>query len=155
MQENFDRVDINHLCQFLIDDFGMVKINESQDSKNFGNFSITLSSDDFLINYVNDRLFFTIEIRNKTNLSDWYDLSTIKNFIYNPQDIYKQDESLNNETRINQLNEFLKNDFKQIEFLFSNKNYPGMKKSLDKLLREQFERNINKRSSSRGLPPIS
>ena len=42
------RLAIDREIQFLIDDFGFVKTDEGYDSKNFGNFYISLSSKDFL-----------------------------------------------------------------------------------------------------------
>ena len=126
------------LYKFLIDDFSLVAVEEKYDSNAFGNFFITLSAKEFLLRYINDRSHLTIEIASHTEPSKWYDLSFIQDFIYNPDKINSEDRSKNNNTRIEELNSFLKKDFDLISDLFNNDNYIDTRQKIDKLLKEQF-----------------
>jgi len=125
------------LYQFLIDDFGMIKVSERFDSKSFGNFHITLSSNDFLLDYVNDRSFLDIHVRSKLNPSLLIRLSFLRNFIYNPLNL-SNDEGPDNKSRIERLNDFLKTDFEKISKLVNEDNFLETMTSINKLLKEQF-----------------
>jgi hypothetical protein len=125
------------LYQFLINDFGFVKFEEQYDPNAFGNFFITLSSKEFLVRYVNDRSFMTIKIASYSELSRWYDLSFVRDFIYNPGNI-NSNEHLDNTTRIEELNNFLKTNFDLISDLFGKDNYSNTCQKIDELLRRQF-----------------
>lgn len=125
------------LYQFLIDDFNMIKITERYNSKNFGNYIITLSSKDFLLSYINDRSFLDIHIESKFEPNNGFPLSFLKNYIYNPTNI-NDDDGSDNVSRIENLNNFLKNDFDKISKLVNEDNYFETKKRIEKLLKEQF-----------------
>jgi hypothetical protein len=128
----------DQLYKFLIDGFGLVKVGEKHDPKAFGNFFITLSAKEFLLRYVNDRSYLTIEIASHSEPSKWHDLSFVKNFIYHPDNINSDDRSIDNNTRIEELNSFLRKDFDLISDLFNNDNYTDTRQKLDELLRQQF-----------------
>ena len=125
------------LYQFLIEDFGMIKVNEGLDSKNFGNFYITLSSKDFLLDYINDRSFLDIHIRSKMDPSNLIRLSVLKNYLYNPSNLNNND-GIDNKSRIDRLNNFLRTDFDKISKLVNEDNYFETKAEIDRLLKEQF-----------------
>ena len=111
------------LYQFLIDDFGFVKTDEGYDSKNFGNFYISLSSKDFLLDYINDRSFLDIRVRSKLDPKESISLTFLKSFLYNPAKLNNSDEGLDNKTRIERLNNFLKTDYEKICKLVNENNY--------------------------------
>jgi hypothetical protein len=113
----------DQLYQFLIEDFGLVKVEEHYDGKAFGNFYIILSSEDFLLSYVNDRSFLDIEIASKLEPTNAIALSFVKNFLYHPNDINPEESEINNVKRIEYLNNFLKKDISKIRFLFNLDNY--------------------------------
>ena len=125
------------LYKWLIDDFGLTKVEERYNDKAFGNFFITLSASDFLAKYVNDRSYLTIIIASHTEPSKWYDLSFIKDYIYNPDNINSEDQPDNN-IRIEELNSFLKKDFYLISDLFNKENYADTRRKIDKLLKDKF-----------------
>jgi len=126
------------LYQFLIDDFGFVKIAEGYDSKNFGNFYISLSSKDFLLDYINDRSFLDINIKSKLHPEESISLTLLKNYLYNPMKLNNNDEGPDNKTRIERLNNFLKTDYDKICELVNKNNYLETKAKIDKFLKEQF-----------------
>ena len=72
--------------------------------------------------------------------SRWYDLSFVKIFIYFPDSINSDDQSIDNITRIEELDRFLRTDFGLISDLFSNHNYVDTRQKIDKLLKEQFKK---------------
>ena len=127
------------LYKFLIDDFGFMKVEEKYDSKAFGNFLIILSAKEFLLQYVNDRLYLTIEIASHAEPTKWLALSFVRDFIYNPDTINSGDK-LANSARISELNAFIKKDFDLIADLFDRDNYEDTRQKIDKLLKEKFER---------------
>ena len=130
----------DQLYASLIDDLGLVKVEEKYDSKYFGNFFITLSSKEFLLRYINDRSILDIEISGNSEPPYWYPLSFIKNFIYSRDNIKGDDTGLDNATRIKELNDFLRKDFDLISDLFNVDNYKDTRQKLDELLKEQFDR---------------
>ena len=127
----------NKLYQFLIDDFGFVKTDERYDSKSFGNFYISLSSKDFLLDYVNDRSFLDIYIKSKLHPEESISLTFLKNYLYNPAKLNNSDEGPDNKTRIEGLNNFLKTDYEKICELVNENNYLETKTKIDELLKEQ------------------
>jgi hypothetical protein len=143
MTEQFNYEQRNTLYQFLIDKFNVIKIHENYDENNFGNFSIILAADSFLINYVNDRSFLSIEIASKVEESNWYPLSYIKNFLCEQKNI-NEVESSDNQSRINELNNFLQQNIFIISEMMNKDNYYSTKKRLNKFLKEQFDRNFGK-----------
>ena len=128
----------DQLYKFLIDDFGVIKVDEKYDPKAFGNFFVTLSAKEFLLRYLIDRSYLTIEIASHSEPAKWLDLSFIKNIIYDPENINSNDRSVNNNTRIEELNSFLRKDFDLISGLFNSENYTNTRKNIDELLRRQF-----------------
>ncbi len=130
----------DQLYKFLIGDFGLVKVDENYDAQAFGNFFVMLSATEFMLKYINDRSYLTIEIASHSEPSKWYDLSFIKNFIYHPDDINSNDRSIDNTTRIEELNSFLRKDFDLISDLFNADNYMNTRQKIDKLLKEQFNK---------------
>lgn len=139
MDELLDYNKRDRLYNFLIDDFGLLKLSENYDEENFGNFSILLSSINFLVNYVNDRSFLTIEIASKYNPDKWYDLSFIKDFMDVAQEENQKKINLSNKERIKVLNNFLAINFNNISELMNEKNYIGTQIQLDQFLKEQFK----------------
>ena len=129
----------DQLYKFLIDDFGLKKVDEQYDPNAFGNFYITLSAKDFLLSYVNDRSFMTINISSKLEPKQGLDLSFVRDLIYNPDNINNEEENMNNTERIEGLNNFLKKDFSKISILFKHNNYYNTRKQIDELLKEQFK----------------
>jgi len=127
------------LYGFLINDFGLIKIDEKYDASNFGNFYITLVADDFWISYVNDRSFLDVNITIKMEANHSYTLSFVRDFIYNPEKINEEDKK-RNAKRIKDLNEFFKNDFDKISELFNPINYMDIKRKIDKLLKDKFRK---------------
>jgi hypothetical protein len=138
MEDIFKYENRDQLYQFLITDFGFVKEDEFYDTKAFGNFYIVLSSNEFLLRYINDRLFLTIEIASHADPSNWYDLSFLKNFIYHPEDINPDNGTINSKERIEDLNNFLKKDHDLISDLVNRDNYKDTRSKIDKLLRQRF-----------------
>lgn len=126
----------NQLFEFLINDFNLHLIEEKYDSVYFGNFYVVLSANEFLLRYINDRSFLNIEISSITEPANWYALSFIRDLI-NGRAINFNEIILDNYSRIEGLNNFLKNDFDKIEKLFNN-NYSSTKKLLDDELRKRF-----------------
>ena len=129
----------DRLYDFLIGDFGLVKVEEKYDPKAFGNFFITLSAKYFFLRYVNDRSYLTIEIASHSEPTMWYDLSFIRSLIYNHDNINQDDRSIDNITRIEEFHNFLRKDFDLISDLFNNDNYIDTRKKLDELLKQQFD----------------
>ena len=128
----------DQLYGFLIDDFGLVKIEEKHFSQSFGNWLVTPSAKEFLLRYINDRSYLSIEIASHSDISDWYDLSFVRDFIYDPDNINSGDQS-DNATRIIALNEFLKKDFDLISDLFNIDNYKNTRQKINELLKIQFK----------------
>lgn len=126
------------LYDFLINDYGLIKIEEKYDPKEFGNFLITLSANDFFLRYINDRSYLTIQISSRSDSSKWYDLSFVKNFICHSENIDSDDGSLDNNTRIQELNIFLRKEFDLISDLFNDDNYINTREKINTLLRQQF-----------------
>jgi hypothetical protein len=134
--ENRDR-----LYQFLINDFGLIKIEECYDPNVFGNFYIILSANDFLLSYVNDRSFLDIAIASKLEPNEGFALSFVRDFLYNCEHInINNEENLDNSTRIKDLNNFLKKDFSKISWLFSFENYCSTKKQINDFLKNRFNK---------------
>jgi len=125
----------DQLYKYLIDDFGLFKIEEKYDSEYFG--YITLSAEEFLLCYVNDRSFMDILISSKVEPSKWFALSFVKDLIDNNM-INADEKEMDNYTRIEELNKFLKNKFNLINELFNKKNYPITKMKIDEGLKQQF-----------------
>jgi len=132
----------DQLYKFLIRDFGLVKVDENYDAEAFGNFFVMLSAREFMLKYINDRSYLTIEIASHSEPSKWYDLSFIKKFIYHPDDINSNDRLIDNTTRIEELNSFLRTDFDLISDLFNADNYMNTRQEIDKLLKEQFNKDF-------------
>lgn len=128
------------LYSFLLDDFGLKKIEEKYYPENFGNFHIVLTATDFLLRYFNDRSILSVEIASKYENGDdkWYALSFIKDLIYDPENINANKAETDNSKRIGRLNNFLRQDFDKISELFSKQNYPNTRKRLDAELKKQF-----------------
>jgi hypothetical protein len=117
MEDIFKYENRDQLYQFLITNFGFVKEDEFYDTKAFGNFYIVLSSNEFLLRYINDRLVLTVEIASHADPSNGYDLSFLMNFIYHPEDINPDDRLMTSKDRIEELNNFLKKDYDLISDL--------------------------------------
>jgi hypothetical protein len=128
-----------NLFKFLIDEFNVEKIEEQYNYENFGNFFITLSAEDFMLRYINDRGFLTIEIASAIDPEKWYDLSFVRDFVYNKEKINADERKLSNNERVGELNSFLKKDFNLIRSLFSQQNYPETKYQLATLLKKRFD----------------
>lgn len=142
MEEILKYQNRDQLYKFLIEDFGVVKIEEQYDDQSFGNFCVTLSAMDFLLSYVNDRSFMTIKISSKTEPEQDFDLSFVRDFIYNPNNMNAQEVGITNAERIEKLNEFLRNDFSKIATLFNPENYDNTKRRINELLKQQFIRRM-------------
>lgn len=127
------------LYDFLIEDFGLSKVDEHYNPELFGNFYITLSAGDFLVSYVNDRAHLIINITSILEPQNWLPLSFVKNLLYDPRHINSSDLD-DNLTRIKKLNDFLKKDFQTIANLFSPKNYFDTKRKIEMLLQQQFKK---------------
>jgi hypothetical protein len=123
---------------FLLDKYGFKVIREVYYEHIFGNFIIDIESDAFCLRYYNDREILSIDIASLSNKDDWYALSFIKDLIYSPGAINADETVKDNDTRINELNNFLKKDFAKIVELMNEANYPDTKKKLDEGLRKQF-----------------
>jgi hypothetical protein len=130
----------DQLYRFLIDNFGLVKVEEKYDPKTFGNFFITLSAKEFFLRYINDRSILTIEIASQNEPGQWYDLSFIKDFVYKTGNINEDYKEFDNTNRIKELNIFLSKEFDLISDLFNRDNYRDTKQKLDELLKQQFYR---------------
>ena len=85
----------------------------------------------------------TINIASCSEPSKWYDLSFVRDFIYDPKNINSNDH-LDNITRIEELNNFLKNNFDLISDLFDKDNYSNTRQKIDELLKLQFDRRFPK-----------
>ncbi|MBS1781027.1 MAG: hypothetical protein JST70_17005 [Bacteroidetes bacterium] len=116
----------DQLYQFLIDDFGFKKIDERYTPEFFGDFYVLLSGA-FLVMYINDRGFLTVDIASKYAPSDRYSLSILRELIHGPQKSVNQ----KNRDRINEYNSFLKEDYRLIENLLNKENY---RKTLNKIV---------------------
>lgn len=114
------------LYNFLIQDFGLHKVQEEFQPENFGNFFVVLFSKEFLLRYVNDRSFLSIDIASQMKPSKWYDLSIVKALLYNEQ-------ILNETTGIEELNEFLRKELNHISELFGQQHYSTTKMKLEEL----------------------
>ena len=139
MNESITYENISQFYQFLIDDFGFEKVGEKYYPKAFGNFYVALSSAEFLLQYTCDRSYVTIQISAHIYPLDWYDLSFVKNYIYQPENINSADDG-DNIKRIEQLNNFIISDFDLIKDLFNKENYSNTKKKIDDELKIEFLR---------------
>ena len=139
MEEILNYENRDRLYDFLVNEFGLTKIDEYYDAKHFGNFFITLSAKDFLLSYINEKSFLSINIASKLEPKKGFDLSFVKDLLYNPERINSGDVK-NNEERIQELNNFLKKDFEKIAHLFNNNNYFETKKEIQDLLMNQFKK---------------
>jgi hypothetical protein len=128
----------SQLYEFLVKDFGFVKIEERYDPDAFGNFFIILSSKFFSLRSINDRSYLTIEVASNSDRTKWLDLSFVRNFIYQPKNINPDENLKDNYERISELNNFIKNDFDLICDLYSVNNYLSTRQQIDNLLRQQF-----------------
>ena len=130
----------DNLYRFLIDDFGLKKVEDRYYPEDFGNFHIILAATNFLLRYFNDRSILSIEIASKYESMDdkWYALSFIEDLIYNPENINARENESDNAKRIEKSNNFLRKDFERINELLSKQNYPNTKKALEEGLRKQF-----------------
>ena len=128
------------LYKFLVDDFGLVKKQERYDPDSFGNFLIVLEAENFALTYVSDRSVLTITIASKSEPEREFDLSFVRDFLYDPDNINADEQEVNNAKRIEELNGFLKRDFSKISELFNARNYPDTKRQIDELLKQQFKR---------------
>lgn len=128
------------LYKFLIDDFGLKKVEERHFPDSFGNFFVVLTTKDFSLRYSNEKSVISIEIASNYENNDdkWYALSCIRDLIYSPDKINVTNPEVDNLTRIEKLNDFLRRDFNRINELFSKKNYSYTKKKLDEELKKQF-----------------
>jgi len=130
------------LYKTLVDKFGLIKVEEKYDPEAFGNFFITLSAKEFLLRYVNDRSVLTIEISHLTEPLQWYDLSFVRDFIYNPDNVTADDSVLDNDYRIKELNNFIRKEFDLISDLFNEDNYQNTQQRLDELLKNKYYRDF-------------
>ena len=143
MEEVLKYENRDQLYMFLISDFGAKKIEEHYDAQNFGNFYVVLSLANFLLRYINDRSFLTIEISKSIQPHSWIDLSMIRNFVYDKSKIIDSNEPrLDNKERITSLNSFLKKDFQLIMDWFNEGNYSDNRRTLDELLKQRFDKNF-------------
>jgi protein associated with RNAse G/E len=122
----------------LVNDFGLIKVEEHYDPDAFGNFYIILAASDFILSYVNDRSYLDIDIASKLEPDKGFSLSFVKDFLYNPEHI-NSTEIVDNSVRIKELNDFLKKDFSKISWLFSFENYYNTKKQIDDFLKKRFK----------------
>ncbi len=139
MNESITYENISQYYQFLIDEFEFEKIDEKYYPKAFGNFYVALSSPGFLLQYTCDRSYVTIQISADIYPLKWYNLSFVKNYIYQPEKINSADDG-DNVKRIELLNNFIIQDFDLITDLFSKENYPDTKKKIDDALKMEFLR---------------
>ena len=128
------------LYKVLINKLGLNIVEEKYDSQSFGNFFITLSAREFFLRYVNDRSQLSIVIAGRSDPSKWYDLSFVREYIYDPENINKDDSAKGNATRIKELNEFLLESFDLVSDLFNADNYADTRRKIDELLKRQFNR---------------
>ncbi len=134
MEEILDYENRERMYKFLIDDFGLEKIEEKYDAECFGNFYIILSAPDFLLSYVNDRSFLDVDIASKLEPENGFALSFVRDLIYKPNKINSDDGEIDNKKRIEELNDFLKKDYTKISELFNPNNYYSTKRQIDELL---------------------
>jgi hypothetical protein len=138
-EEILKYVNRDDLYKFLIEDFDFVKREERWFPEAFGNFYIELTSGRFLLRYVNDRDYLTIEIASVFEPSKWYALSFLENLIYHPEDINPDQQEISNAERIAGLNSFLKKDFDLICELFNKENYKHTQEKISELLKIRFQ----------------
>ncbi len=139
MEEILKYENRDNLYKFLIEDFGFVKVNEKYEEQMFGNFYITLESQDFFITYINDRSHLNIEITSKQETSNSYSLSFVQSLIYDPININSTYID-SNIIRIEDLNDFLKNDYTKICELFNKYNYWDTKNQIDSYLMKTYKK---------------
>ena len=142
MERLLDYNNREEMYRFLIDDFGLVLVQEKYEKESFGNFFVDLAARNFLLRYVNDREYLTIEISSRTGPNNWLDLSFIRDFIYDPDHMNNHGRRLDNFTRISELNDFIIKDFDLISNWFSEMNYKTNLKKLNELLDQAFDRNF-------------
>ena len=130
----------DQLYQYLIKDFGFVIQEERYSPESFGNFFIELASNDFLLRYINDRDFLTIEIASHSDRLKWTDLSFVKNYINHAVDLNPGGQTISAKQRIDELNNFLKNNYELISDLFDRDNYKDTREKIDTLLLQSFDK---------------
>lgn len=128
------------LYQFLIDDFGFVKVSDNYDSEIFGNFVVELRSGELTLIYINDRSFLTIDIANEQEPNQKLPLIFLKNFIENNRIINTEDE-LPNSSRIEELNSFIRKELVKIRQFFTGKKFYSTKEEIDRMLKDEFKKN--------------
>ena len=128
----------DQLYGYLKGELGLTEIDERYDSDAFGNFYIILASRKVLLRYINDRSYLTIEIAGQIEPAKWYNLSFVRDFIYDPANINSEDH-LDNETRIMKLNSFLEENWDRINDLYSDDNYLTTMSKIDTLLEKKFK----------------
>jgi len=128
----------DQLYGYLKGELGLTEIDERYDSDAFGNFYIILASRKVLLRYINDRSYLTIEIAGQIERAKWYNLSFVRDFIYDSANINSEDH-LDNETRIMKLNSFLEENWDRINDLYSDDNYLTTMSKIDTLLEKKFK----------------
>jgi hypothetical protein len=101
---------------------------------------VTLSAGHFLLSYVNDRSYLDIKIRSSTDPSNSLSLSFVRDLIYNRDNINSAEGDMGNSMRIEDWNNFLKNDFEKISTLFNPENYLNTQQQIDYGLKETFKK---------------
>lgn len=138
MEEILKYENRDKLYDFLINDFGMVKVEEHYDPNAFGNFYVILEAKDFLLSYVNDRSFLTIDIASKLEPNEGFDLSFVRDLLYSPKELNSNSKDImDNSERIKSLNQFLKKDFQKISLLLNANNYQHTKNEIISLLKNK------------------
>lgn len=123
----------------LLKDLNLKKLEEKYYAKAMGNFYIILAAKEFLIRYVNDRNFLTIEFAINSEPGNWLDLGFLMNFVNKSREINPNDER-DNFTRITELNNFLRNKYDIITNLLDKDNGKSTLHKLQVLLQQEFER---------------
>jgi hypothetical protein len=138
--DNYENRD--QLYKYLIEDFGFIKKEENYSPKYFGDFNIVLSSNDFLVRYVKSKSFLTLEIASHYDSSNWYDLGFIKNYTNHTEDINPNNlgsQVIYSKQRLDDLNDFLKNNYDLISDLLNRENYENTRAKIDELLKQSFD----------------
>jgi hypothetical protein len=126
---------------FLINDFNFMLVEEKFDEQNFCNFFIDLLGKNFLIRYVKDRDYLTIEVSPAfTNTKNWIPLSVIKDHFSTSGSISQPEPIVDTDERINNLNNFLKKDLDRISNWFAPDNYKQNYERLLEQLKSSFDR---------------
>lgn len=130
----------DELFRKLKEVLGFVKIDEKYFPESFGNFYVIISSKEFLLRYYKDRSYLTIEIANHSDLPEWTDLTFVKNFIHQPQNINPDESPKSTKDRIEELDNFLINDYNIVCDLFSDGNYNNTQIKIKELLKDLFNK---------------